>query len=262
MVVIFMNFKSLFKPTIIAILAIGISHATLAMKNVEANSKLLVCSHIGDIAAVLKAIKDGADINHENKKKGYRPLHLASLYNHPEITKLLIDSGANINLLDIAGATPLHLTSKIYPPNPEAAKILVDCGADINLPDNDGNIPLHYATYMDSEIAKLFIDRGVNINHANKFGLTPLHNTVEYNLPKIAKLLLDNGADSNCASNDGETAFDMARSRRGNTILTLMLNADQEKFQSICNIRLLEKLNINNMQTNLAVLIPFSKNRE
>lgn len=42
------------------------------------------------------------------------PLHLTALGGHKEATKIIIDSGALLNLVNIYGATPLDATLKNF----------------------------------------------------------------------------------------------------------------------------------------------------
>jgi len=57
--------------------------------------------------------------------------------------ELLIEAGANVNVQDDFGGTPLYLA--IVRENLELVKILVENGADVNLKDSKGRSPLFYA---------------------------------------------------------------------------------------------------------------------
>ncbi len=56
----------------------------------------------------------------------------------------LISNGANTNVKDEYGNTPLHYASMCG--NLEVVKYLINKGADINKKNNKGNTPLHYAS--------------------------------------------------------------------------------------------------------------------
>lgn len=71
-------------------------------------------------------------------------------------------------------------------------------GADINLPDKDGKTPLHYVGH--ETMAQLLIARGAKVNTQDALGQTPLHRA--YNI-HIVKVLLDNGACVNVRDKDG-----------------------------------------------------------
>ena len=59
-----------------------------------------------DLAALL--LKHGADINAQNKDQN-TPLHLAGWYKHKSIIELLVEQGAEIDLKEYRGATPLMM---------------------------------------------------------------------------------------------------------------------------------------------------------
>jgi ankyrin repeat protein len=97
----------------------------------------------------------------------------------------------------------------------EAAKILLDNGADINLVEANGITPLITAIVNNRvEMARLLIDRGADIKAADWYGRTPLwaavetrnmdldNATFENSIERapfldLIKVLLDNGADPN-----------------------------------------------------------------
>lgn len=64
------------------------------------------------------------------------PLSLAILYNQPEVARLLIEHGSDINHTDAAGNTPL--TKSIIMNKPELTQVFLDCGADTSIKNNSG----------------------------------------------------------------------------------------------------------------------------
>ena len=65
-----------------------------------------------------------------NTDSGAMPLHLAAFFNGPEVAKLLIDNGAEVNAKDEDGATPLHLAAQKN--TAAVVKLLIDNGAAVN----------------------------------------------------------------------------------------------------------------------------------
>jgi len=86
-------------------------------------------------------------------------------------------------------------------------RALLDVGADPNLADNKGKTPL-ILNSRDLEIAQMLIEHGANVNARAKDGFTPLLNasTVE-----LTRLLLQHGADPFAKDDRGETALDWAK---------------------------------------------------
>ena len=70
-----------------------------------------------------------------------------------EIMKLLIENGANVNLIDTAGETPL--TYAIHCNNLEATNLLIENGANMNLIDGSGWLPLNVAIFAKKYPNKL-----------------------------------------------------------------------------------------------------------
>jgi ankyrin repeat protein len=89
----------------------------------------------------------------------------------------------------------------------EVVRILVDAGADPNIADNKGKTPL-IANSRDLEIAQMLIAHGANVNAQASDGFTPLLNagTVE-----LTRLLLEHGADPFAKTEQGKTALDWAK---------------------------------------------------
>jgi ankyrin repeat protein len=89
----------------------------------------------------------------------------------------------------------------------EAIRILLDAGADPNIADNAGKTPL-IANAWDLEIAKLLLAHGANVNAQASDGFTPLLNagTLE-----LTRLLLEHGADPFAKTKSGDTALDWAK---------------------------------------------------
>ena len=115
----------------------------------------------------------GADINwYDEKDYNYTPLHAASAWNRPEVVKMLIDAGAELNVQTKGGLTPLHRTIRMS--NSEVAKILIDAGADLNIQEAHGWTPLHWAIeYKENEIKQMLIDAGAIIDIKDNRGRKP-----------------------------------------------------------------------------------------
>ena len=81
----------------------------------------------------------GADLEWQDKEDGSTALHLCASYNHPEIARMLLDAGADVNIQDEYGWTALHWCA--IHNRPEIARMLIDAGADKTIPNNDGELP-------------------------------------------------------------------------------------------------------------------------
>ena len=152
----------------------------------------------------------GVDVNRQNKKHR-TPLHLASYFGMLEIARLLLQSGAKVNVVDDQGDTPLHDVSCGKNDSEEAgisvARLLLKHGADVNARSKGQRTPLHRASYHGKlEIARLLLDHGARVDTVDDNNLTPLHcvSRGDYASEEagvgVARLLLERGADVNTQS--------------------------------------------------------------
>jgi len=116
----------------------------VSLKDSNGETPLFWAAAGGKIQTAALLIKQGADVNATNEF-GRTPLLIATRdTDAPELAKLLVDSGANVNARDNRAENALHkLAWYGYPEkNIETAKILLDAGADINAKNDDGKTPL------------------------------------------------------------------------------------------------------------------------
>lgn len=92
--------------------------------------------------------------------------------------KRLVAAGANIEVRDERGATPLHWAAIVG--LTEVAELLISRGANVNAREQDGYTPLHGAAYqLRPEIVELLVQRGADVNAKGAGGWTPLHKAME-----------------------------------------------------------------------------------
>lgn len=101
----------------------------------DGRSPFLYSAGANAIDAMRLLIKNGANVNELPIAFGKAAIHIASINNKPEMIKLLIEHGADIDLLSSSKQTPLKFCITQRPPAIEAAKILLDNGATVDLDD-------------------------------------------------------------------------------------------------------------------------------
>jgi len=183
----------------------------------------------GDPAQVKQLLKQGVSPNApttcSDLPDSYAtPLIYAITYRRPDIVKLLLDAGADVNGLSArfdrdSWQAPLEdspLAAAAFGDDISMTRLLLHRGADINGGASRRFTPLMSALF-DSDpravsVARLLISLGADVNRSDANGITPL--MLSRSHPEIARLLLAHGAEVNARARDGSTALMLAA--RGN----------------------------------------------
>lgn len=174
----------------------------------------LVATTIRQHIKVLKLLaKRGEDFN--EKQGSLSALRVSLQFNNPELIQTLIDGGADID--EELSETPLLIyaikapASKIKTENVE---LLIENGANVNVKDKNGGTPLMHAVlragrgakditenspikeqvYKNDKIAKLLIKKGAKVNVKDYKGNTALKIAKLHQNQEMIKLLKEAGA--------------------------------------------------------------------
>jgi ankyrin repeat protein len=155
------------------------------------------------------------DINAYNRKKN-RPLHQAIMDAHLKEVMRLVESGADVRLLNRRQDSVLHIlieyTDRYDDPSQQAAifEFLVQHGAIVDAKNKLGQTPLHLAAEkLLPEIVQILVDGKANINAQDHQGRTPLMTVINRVMPvlknvyqavyvqqaEMIRLLIDLGAN-------------------------------------------------------------------
>ena len=196
----------------------------------ENQEKLCKYSEEGNVEEVRKIISCGISPNFSADGFGITPLIYASKHGHEDLVKLLLNMGADPNLANQRGCTPLHFavgnfgTVKFVV---GTVKLLLEARADPDKADENGNTPLNCGTmFSRTESVKLLLEAGGEPKTANKKGETPLYWAAVHGHKGLVKFLIDRGAKLNAATNTREeTPLHMAAAYRHIDVVQLLLNA-------------------------------------
>jgi uncharacterized protein len=109
------------------------------------------------------------------------------------------------------------------------AEMLIDQGADVNVVSRDGNSPLMIAAaYGHVGVVRVLLAQGAEVNRRNARGNTALMHAAEFGHREVVELLLQAGADVRVRDHDGETALNAARRRGYADIVKLLETAGDE----------------------------------
>jgi ankyrin repeat protein len=129
----------------------------------------------------------------------------------PRLTQLLRDDPSLARSWSGDGFTPLHLSA--FFGGTDGARLLVDAGAELNVVSrNDFSVyPIHSAAAGRVPVALLLVQRGADVNVRQRHGWTPLHSAAHNGSEALVDALLAAGADAAATNDDGVTAADLAR---------------------------------------------------
>lgn len=149
-------------------------------------------------------------VNQKNKS-GFTALHYACYNGNIKLIKLLINYGADINMINNNGLNVLHLAAQGNQSTP-LYYFIHKYKMNINTIDKLGNTPLHWACFYnnDKSLNFLLLCDEININIKNKSGFTALHFSVLGNNINAIKKLILAGADISIKNNNNETCLDLA----------------------------------------------------
>lgn len=164
----------------------------------------------GDLEKVKSLIAEGADVNVKDDN-GATPLHTVATIGHIHVAGLFPTTGTDVTAQAKKGATVDYIG---------VVELLISKGADVNAKTKTGSTPLHWASNKD--IAELLITKGADVDAANKMGRTPLWDAARSGYKEVAELLITKGANVNAADNRGSTPFRAANARGHKDIAELI----------------------------------------
>ncbi|ERF74980.1 hypothetical protein EPUS_08521 [Endocarpon pusillum Z07020] len=161
-------------------------------------------AEVGSPATLEVLLQHGASVHHQDVQ-GSSALHYASANARTESVKLLLEAGADPNVQDLEGKTPLtrlmspptgrfYLAGRWWNPTPtdrkETAILLFDAGCDTSVKDVYGREAIHYAAsngYLGA--IEVIVDRGGDFDVVDEKGSTPLERAQERGHVDVVRFL-------------------------------------------------------------------------
>ncbi len=115
------------------------------------------------------------DVNLDIISKGIYPLLIPIKNENIEIMKYLLENGADVNIKDMSGYSPLMNLISFDKNNLDMIDLLINNGAKLEDINNNGATPLILACYhFNTQVIKHLVDKNANVNATDFFGGTPL----------------------------------------------------------------------------------------
>jgi hypothetical protein len=139
---------------------------------------------MGDYDAVVQHIKAGTDINQVEPEGGSTPLITAIVFGKDDISKALIDAGANLDIRNNEGSTALLVAAMFC--RTETLELLLEAGADPSMTNNYGSTALQTVEIPFESIRPVYdeISKGLG-----PLGLKLDYKRLEEERPVIADIL-------------------------------------------------------------------------
>lgn len=129
----------------------------------------------GDLNGVKEITTKEKSVINLKDKLGRTPLMEAVIKGDLNIVKALLSAGANVNIHESSGWTALHFAAQAY--SYEITKILLESSAEVDAIDNQGSTPLFRSLFGSKgrgEVIELLLRNGADRNKQNTSGNSPL----------------------------------------------------------------------------------------
>ena len=182
--------------------------------NVRHLGLLYTAAKDGPPGAVNLLLAAGADPRLENSRGTSTGLHGFAGNGDLAALEALLEAGANINVQDSSGRTPLSIAMSNR--NPAIIRHMIAAGAEMSNPEDWSKGLLSAASNGQPipEIIKLAIANGADPNYRDRRGRTALHLLADGNGADAAAVLVAVGADIEALDRNGNTPFLLAIKER------------------------------------------------
>ena len=165
----------------------------------------------GKLETVRLLVNQGANVNLHDLFASYTPLHLAAAHANRqivmEICAILLTAGADVNAQTKWGTTPLW--SAAVAGRIELLEFLLSRGAELDVRDTEGRTPLIFIVKhpFHPDMLSFLLTRGIDVNAQDVNGRTALMYAAEAANEKLINILLDNAADLTLRDKNGRNAL-------------------------------------------------------
>ena len=163
-------------------------------KKKKAQKDLQNAISCGNVRNVIKAHKNGADINLIDEDKFFTPIYVATMKRYFDVVKCLSDLGVtNVNTMTHTLYSALGIATMYG--DFAIIQELVKLGADVNALQSDKKISPISLAISDIRIMKIFVEAGAQINPRDSSGATPLYRACQEGRLETVEYLTGLGAD-------------------------------------------------------------------
>lgn len=164
----------------------------------------------GGFDAIKQLVDKRPYLANSSNKKGVSILIVAINENDLESVNYLLEKGANPNV-ELDGVSALALA--YYEKPPELPKLLIAYGANVNGQSGAKSTSPIFAAVMfsDKDSIEYLLEHGAELNVTGVMGQTPLHSAIVRGQPTIVETLLKAGADCTIKDANGLNSLEYAK---------------------------------------------------
>lgn len=156
------------------------------------------------LGAIWPMLQENPSMINEIHPNGYGLLHIAVYDGSINVVELLLDEGADVNLLNHRNESALHLAAERD--FQDIAKILLQHGADINRRSFTGNTVLHGAVNArNTSLFNFLLDNGADVRATNVKGNSVLEEVVRVKSIDMLEMIFKPGVQVDLGLSDAET---------------------------------------------------------
>ncbi len=198
----------------LVVIGIGVIAGCVSQQSVD---ELHSAALRDDVGGIRKALASGANVDSRDQA-GRTPLYLAALQCAEDAARYLIECGAAVNAKASwkGNDTALHVAARDG--CVAVAQLLLQNGAQVDIRNSAGQTPLQFASWFDRpQLVQLLIDHGADVNARSKWDATALtHNSEKIRetnaYREVVRKLVEAGADVNASDRLGQTPLSFALS--------------------------------------------------
>ncbi|XP_054379012.2 fibronectin type 3 and ankyrin repeat domains protein 1 isoform X4 [Pongo abelii] len=159
------------------------------LKNGSGKDSLMLACYAGHLDVVKYLRRHGASWQARDLG-GCTALHWAADGGHCSVIEWMIKDGCEVDVVDTgSGWTPLMRVSAVSG-SQRVASLLIDAGANVNVKDRNGKTPLMVAVLNNhEELVQLLLDKGADASVKNEFGKGVLEMARVFDRQSVVSLL-------------------------------------------------------------------------
>ena len=151
---------------------------------------LYEASAVGKFDAVAYLVQTNPDAVNSYAPDGFTPLGLACFFGHLEVARYLVLKGADVNLPADNGFRVAPIHSSVAGNFTAITKLLIDSGANVNVIQQAGVTPLHSAAQNGNlDILIMLLEAGASVEARMEGGKLPADLARENGFLEIADIL-------------------------------------------------------------------------